>query len=233
MNGSTVSSRAAKLSTGPDKSPARSVFINCPYDGDFQRTFDTIVFSVLSCGLNPRCAIESRATSISRMDRIAKALRESHYSVHDLTRCKGERAANLARMNMPLELGMALERNFVAEHEWTVLAPRKHRYDRFISDLAGFDLPTYDEQPESVISPLLAWFGSMPDLDVNPDLHPAAVASALPDFLNGLATLRNSARWDEHLPWKRIVDLGWGIVQQHGFLQAQQTAEPGGSSAAG
>jgi len=218
MNNPAPPPAAAKRPVGPDKTPANSVFINCPYDGAFQSTFDTIVFTVLACGLYPRCAIESRATSVSRMDRIAQALRTSRYSVHDLSRCKGERDTNLARMNMPLELGMALEQNFVAHHEWTVLAPRKHRYDQFISDLAGFDLPTYDERPESVISPLLAWFGSMPELDVNPDLHPASVALVLPEFRKELDSLRDTAGWESNLPWQRIVALGWRIVHSRGLL---------------
>lgn len=41
-----------------------------------------------------------------------KAIRGSKYSVHDLSRCRGEGDENLARFNMPLELGMAMAERF-------------------------------------------------------------------------------------------------------------------------
>jgi hypothetical protein len=36
----------------------------------------------------------------------------SKYSIHDLSRCTGEGAENFARLNMPLEPGIAMARQF-------------------------------------------------------------------------------------------------------------------------
>ena len=46
------------------------------------------------------------------MDRITRAILSSKYSIHDLCRCRGEGDANLARFNMPLELGVSMAQRF-------------------------------------------------------------------------------------------------------------------------
>ncbi len=86
----------------------RSVFLNCPFDDLFARLFHAAVLTIAALGFTPRCARESEGESDPRLDRIAKGLRESKYSIHDLSRFQGEGADNLSRFNMPLELGMAL-----------------------------------------------------------------------------------------------------------------------------
>src|SRR3954453_17687616 len=104
-----------------------SVFINCPFDEAYSPLFDAIVFTVVCCGFQPRSAIDSGSTGEPRLTRITKALFASRYSVHDLTRCSGEGAENLARFNMPLELGMAIARSLMAPpdqpHEWMAMTP--------------------------------------------------------------------------------------------------------------
>lgn len=88
--------------------PSKSVFINCPYDAEFEPLFDAIVFAATCCGFWPRSALESGSVAESRMKRIESAVLSSKYSIHDLSRCKGEGDENLARFNMPLERGIAM-----------------------------------------------------------------------------------------------------------------------------
>jgi len=99
-----------------------SVFINCPYDDDYRPIFDGVLFRTVCCGFLPGSAIESGCTSVPRMDRITSALLSSKYSIHDLCRCKGEGDDNLARFNMPLELGVCMAQRFGPEgkenHDW-------------------------------------------------------------------------------------------------------------------
>ena len=42
-----------------------SVFINCPFDPDFQPIFDAVVFAVLRSGFTPRCALETDDVTIA------------------------------------------------------------------------------------------------------------------------------------------------------------------------
>jgi len=89
-----------------------SVFINCPFDEAFRPIFEAILFSTVCCGFAPRCAVESGSSLVPRMERIVKAIQTSKYAIHDLSRCRGEGEANLARFNMPLELGMSMAQRF-------------------------------------------------------------------------------------------------------------------------
>lgn len=131
-----------KLHFGGDElrlDPARSVFINCPFDVEYAASFDAILFATACCGFMPRCALETGSVSEPRLDRITTALFNSKYSIHDLSRCTGEGIENLARFNMPLELGMAMARRLMdnASHDWGVLVPHGHTrlevYFRYVS----------------------------------------------------------------------------------------------------
>src|SRR5580658_5029138 len=86
----------------------RSVFINCPYDPGFADLFHAIVFTVIAFGFVPRSARESEGEAETRIDRISETLAQCKYSIHDLSRFTGEGTGNLARFNMPLELGIAI-----------------------------------------------------------------------------------------------------------------------------
>jgi hypothetical protein len=116
---------AAGAGTGgvapPD--PRKSVFINCPYDPEYEPLADALLLAVVVCGFIPRSALESGLAAIPRVERIFHAIHTSKYSIHDLSRCRGEGDTVLARFNMPLELGMAMFRRFASdeEHNWLVL----------------------------------------------------------------------------------------------------------------
>ncbi|HVR99441.1 MAG TPA: hypothetical protein VMW27_22655, partial [Thermoanaerobaculia bacterium] len=77
--------------------PKRSVFINCPFDDDFAPLLEAILFATVCCGFTPRTALDSGTVSESRMERILKAMFSSKYSIHDLSRCRGEGEEGLAR----------------------------------------------------------------------------------------------------------------------------------------
>jgi len=151
--------------------PAKSVFINCPFDTDFAGKFEAIVFTIVCCGFTPRCAHEG-VQAEGRVTRILQPLFSSHYSIHDLSRCKGEGDENYARFNMPLELGMAMARRYQIEqtnstakkkvqtyfpHEWLVLVPQGHNSRRYISDLGAFDLKEHDGNKETIVVRVLSW----------------------------------------------------------------------------
>ncbi len=110
--------------------PATSVFLNCPYDPEYLSLFDAAVLATACCGFTPRSALESGTVAEPRMTRITQAIFKSKYSIHDLTRCTGEGDANLARFNMPLELGIAMARRYLARrgadrHDWLVMVPAR------------------------------------------------------------------------------------------------------------
>lgn len=195
---------------------SESVFINCPFDDAFRPMFDALVLAVVACGFTPRSALESGTVADLRLDRISSALLASKYSIHDLSRCQGEGDRNLARFNMPIELGMAiLYRSMtsgVDQHDWMPLVPERHRHSAFASDLAGVDPPSYQETPESIVPPVMAWLATRLDAPSLPSsLTPQRlVKAALPAFAREQERLQ--AEWAGHAPWWVLVHAARDLV---------------------
>jgi hypothetical protein len=186
--------------------PSKTVFINCPFDKDYAQTFDAIVFAAACCGFIPRSALESGDIAVPRMERILRAIFSSYYSIHDLSRCRGEGDEGLARFNMPLELGIAMAHRFQTKgqkHDWLVLVPEGHLHARVISDLAGFDPERYGGGPESVVPPVVGWLATRLTAVKTP--KPSEVLAELPRFTEEKARLQ--ADWGGRAPWADIVLL--------------------------
>jgi len=186
--------------------PATSVFINCPFDDEFAPLFDAIVFAATCCGFLPRSALESGSVAESRMERIARAVFSSKYSIHDLSRCKGEGDENLARFNMPLELGIAMGRRLSKQrksdrHDWLLLVREGHQYAKFVSDLSGYDPKRHNGTVEALVPMVMAWLATRPDAIAVPT--PRRVLAALPRFREKKAKL--IAEWGKDVPWADLV----------------------------
>jgi hypothetical protein len=193
---------AGKLTTIPSK----SVFVNCPFDDDFETLFDAIVFASTCCGFVPRSALESGTVAESRMERIARAVFSSKYSIHDLSRCRGEGNENLARFNMPLELGIAMGRRMATprkkdKHDWLVLVREGHQYAKYISDLGGFDPKIHDGTTENLIRTVVAWLATRPE--AIPLATPRKVINAFEVFRKKKAEL--VSEWGREVPWADLV----------------------------
>lgn len=196
----------------------RSVFLNCPFDDLFEPLFHAAVLTIAALGFTPRCARESEGEADPRIDRIAKGLRGSKYSIHDLSRFQVEGPDNLPRFNMPLELGMALSLRYMGKnsgtpHNWVALVPAGFVHQRFISDLAGFDPPAHDQTPESVIKAISGWLTIQPDYSP-PSPSPRRIREAYPQ----LQFMLQEAKLDAlgHLSWPIIVKCVERVVTRMG-----------------
>lgn len=194
----------------------KSVFINCPYDDAFAPLFHAIVLTVVARGFTPRCARESEGQAEPRIIRIARGLKESKYSIHDLSRFQGEGAENLARFNMPLELGIALgirslKEGTGSEHNWVALVPQNFVHLRFISDLSGYDAPEHDQQPATVIPKVAAWLSLQPDFCL-----PTPTAKTILHAFPGFSARLEVAKADElgTLTWPAVLRSVEGVVSQ-------------------
>ena len=137
----------------------KSVFINCPIDDEFSPLLEAIVFCVVYAGLRPRLATERLESSESRLDKIIDLISACSVSVHDLSRCRAERAGEFSRMNMPFELGLDLGfRCFSgcsADGKKFIIF-EKEQYDlkKSLSDLAGADVEYHKNDIQLVIKKL-------------------------------------------------------------------------------
>jgi hypothetical protein len=199
-----------------------SVFVNAPFDKEYVDLFDALIFVMVCCGFLPRSAIETSG-GIPRIDRILNALTSSKYSLHDLSRCRGEGEDNLARFNMPLELGMAMCLRHLdnAAHEWFVVVPRDHDYRNYVSDLAGFDLEEYAGTVETVVQPVMSWLLSLPEAPpAVGSLTPGDVLVALPNFQQAASDVRKA--WSGTARWSRLVRT----AIKHAPIRLQPPAAP-------
>lgn len=136
--------------------PARKpVFINCPFDADYLPLFHAIVFAVIKCGYQPRCALEVVDSSGPRIAKIEAIIEECSLGIHDISRTELN-AHGLPRFNMPLELGLFLgARRFgdkvQARKRCLVLDTEPYRYQAFLSDIAGQDIDGHGGDAEVLI----------------------------------------------------------------------------------
>jgi hypothetical protein len=141
----------------PSGATTHSVFINCPFDSGYQSFFDAIVFTVARCGFVARCALEVDNAAGTRIDKIIRLIRECPIGIHDLCRTELDPSSNLPRFNMPFEFGLFLgaqrygggaQRN----KRCLVMDKEPHRFRAFISDIAGQDVHSHDNQVNILIT---------------------------------------------------------------------------------
>ena len=135
-----------------------NVFINCPFDTAYHPMFEAIIFAIHDCGFIARCAREEDDSGDIRFQKLIRIIEDCKYGIHDISKADLDVNTNLARFNMPLELGlfMGAQRYSAKEHynknkKTLVMDTEQFRYQQFISDLAGTDISSHSNIPVNVI----------------------------------------------------------------------------------
>jgi len=118
----------------------KHVFLNCPFDPQYEDLFLALIAGVTGLGLTPRCVLEIPPTR-ARLDRLVALIEQCSSSIHDLSRVElSSRAPRLPRFNMPFELGLAVALSLSgARHRWYLFEARPYRLQATLSDVNGFD----------------------------------------------------------------------------------------------
>ncbi|HEY0036036.1 MAG TPA: hypothetical protein VGB66_05075 [Longimicrobium sp.] len=140
----------------------RSIFINCPFDRDYQPLFRALTFAVHDCGFVARCALEADDGGEVRIAKIQRIIRDSQHGIHDISRTELDLATGLPRFNMPFELGLFLgAREFGAGQQKKkralILDRERYRYQKFFSDISGQDIKAHEDNPEKAIRAVRNW----------------------------------------------------------------------------
>lgn len=148
-------------------SPSASVFINCPFDSQYQPLFEAIVFCVAACGFVPRCTLELTDAGDVRIENIYRLIGQCNYSIHDISRTEvRNQPYQLPRFNMPLELGIFLgAKRFggrSSQKRCLIMDRAPYRYKRFISDIGGQDIKSHDNNPATAIRSVRDWLQYSP-----------------------------------------------------------------------
>ena len=121
--------------------PPAKVFLNIPYDNQFQNLCLAYICGIAAFGFFPRATLEIPGGS-RRLDRIFRLIQSCRFSVHDLSRVElDKKFPPTPRFNMPFELGLSVawERAVKKQHTWFVFEERARRLTKSLSDLNGTD----------------------------------------------------------------------------------------------
>lgn len=149
----------------------------------------------MACGFRPRSARELDDGGQTRIDKIYGLIEACRYGIHDLSRTELDGINNLPRFNMPLELGLFLGAKRYGSKEQKakrvlILDVEQHRYQRFISDLAGMDIHGHDSEPLRALRETRNWLANvsrreLPSADRVQRIYTVFLAS-LPDIAAAL-----------------------------------------------
>jgi hypothetical protein len=179
---------------------ATNIFINCPFDADYESLFHAIVFAVIHCGYTVRCALEAEDAGATRIDRLYRLIEECRFGIHDLSRIERDVVNNLPRFNMPFELGLFLgARRYGLQSQrdkhCLVLEAERYRYQKYLSDIAGQDIRSHDNDPARAVGAVRDWLASSRPRSARP----------LP---GATAIMRHYSEFEANLPaMLRVADL--------------------------
>jgi len=130
---------------------ATNVFLNFPFDANYQPMLLALVSALAAHGLTARSVLEVD-TSTHRLDRLLAIISSCGASIHDLSYVALD-AGKYPRFNMPFELGMAaaLWKQKKPHRPFYILEETQHRFSRTLSDLNGFDPLIHAKNPDTLL----------------------------------------------------------------------------------
>lgn len=141
------------------------VFINCPFDEDYEPILQAILFCVIYMGFSPKLSTERKDSGDNRLAKILGFIKDSKYSIHDLSRCQATEEDEFFRLNMPFELGIdygcrQFSRGRMKNKKFLILEEKKYRYQAALSDLSGSDIEAHGGKFEIAIRKVRNWLVS-------------------------------------------------------------------------
>ncbi len=180
-----------------DSNYHRNVFINCPFDSDYDEIFNAIVFAVHRCRFVLRCAKEFGDSDTIRIQNIISLIEKSKYAIHDLSRVTLSKTGQLPRFNMPLELGIFIGSAHFGtkihkEKRYIIIESEQFRFKQFISDLSGQDIQSHEDDPLKAIRCVRNWLSSK-TADTIPS--PSILIDEYNEFVDALPELCAENQW--------------------------------------
>ncbi|MGK0272380.1 MAG: hypothetical protein ACI88H_003051 [Cocleimonas sp.] len=121
-----------------------------------------MVFAIYDCGFVPRCALEEDNGGDVRFEKIKDLIEDSKFGIHDISRTELDEATETPRFNMPLELGVFIGAKKFGDSaqkskNLLILDREQYRYQIFLSDIAGHDIRSHENDPDTLITHVRNW----------------------------------------------------------------------------
>jgi hypothetical protein len=144
-----------------------NIFINCPFDLEYNTLLRPLLFTIVYCGYNPRIALERFDSSEIRFDKIKELIEDSCLSIHDLSKIKATKKNEYFRLNMPFEIGLDLGcRLYHQDKKYRnkkslILEKERYAYQKALSDISNSDVKCHKGEPEEIIFEVRNWFSEL------------------------------------------------------------------------
>jgi hypothetical protein len=152
----------------PSRKHIDSVFLNIPYDKEFEDLYVAYIVGLTQLGLrvNATLAVPNQG----RLETIIALIAECDFSIHDLSRI--DLSKGVPRFNMPVELGLALYRSHVTrgKHRVYIFESKPYRAQRSTSDINGIDPQIHQGTPKGVMAGLRNIFRQPHDVTTVPEM---------------------------------------------------------------
>jgi hypothetical protein len=189
-----------------------SIFLNCPFDTDYEPLFKAILFAIFDCGFIPRCTKEEDDASRIRIETIYNLIESCRYGIHDISRTELDPRYKLPRFNMPLELGLFLSAKWFGNGKHRIkscliLDRKPYRYQKFISDISGQDIVAHNNSPRIAIKVVRNWLSGKSSSG-KPPSDGSIIWQRYQDFLKMLPDLCREAKLrHDRLIYKDYIHL--------------------------
>ena len=140
----------------PPQPNPNAVFLNIPYDQEFQTLYIAYIVGLYQLGLTPFLT-SGIPGGERRLDRILALIQSCRYSIHDLSRVElSVTPPATPRFNMPLELGITITwaKMYPKRHTWFLWESINRRIQKSMSDLDGTDPHIHSGTVVGVLSEL-------------------------------------------------------------------------------
>lgn len=146
-----------------------NIFVNCPFDKEYQPLLRALLFTILYAGKTPRIATERFNSAENRIDKICELISESQYGIHDLSRLQAEEPDEIFRLNMPFELGIDFGtrkhgERIHANKRLLILETELYEYQKAISDLSGVDIKSHEDEARNLVRAVRNWLYQAADI---------------------------------------------------------------------
>lgn len=167
-----------------------NVFINCPFDDEYRPLLNTKLFTLIFLGFEPRIS-QTVSSGTSRISQIQRHIRESKYSIHDLSRSRAMKKGELPRFNMPYELGLDIGcyeygARRMKQKKILILETERYHYKKVLSDIAGQDIEDHNNDPRTLVVKIRNWFSTLDS--INKTVGAGAIWNAYNQFTADLTT---------------------------------------------
>ena len=141
-----------------------NVFINCPFDDEYKPLLRALTFELIYLDFEPKFS-QTVSSSAIRINQIKQHILNCKFSIHDLSRSKPMRAKELPRFNMPYELGLDIGASEYGGKKMKskrilILETERYHYQKVISDIAGQDIESHNDDPRTLILKVRNWISA-------------------------------------------------------------------------